>query len=182
MSAQKNILILGATGSIGLQALDVVSASADLAVVGLSARNSWETLIEQARRHDITRIALTDEDSARSAAAAWPDGTVLAGAEGLVELIVESGADLVLNAIVAVWFASLYQPWFQKGDAVLLGVAVAIAAPIGDLFESYLKRQCGVKDSGRVFGAHGGALDRLDAVLFTTVVAYYVWLAILTGG
>jgi phosphatidate cytidylyltransferase len=84
-------------------------------------------------------------------------------------------------AIVAVWFASLYQPWFQKGDAVLLGVAVAIAAPIGDLFESYLKRQCGVKDSGRVFGAHGGALDRLDAVLFTGVAAYYVWLAILTS-
>ena len=85
-------------------------------------------------------------------------------------------------AIVAVWFASLYQPWFQKGDAVLLGVGVAIAAPIGDLFESYIKREAGAKDSGRAFGAHGGALDRLDAVLFTTVVAYYVWLAILTGG
>jgi phosphatidate cytidylyltransferase len=85
-------------------------------------------------------------------------------------------------AIVAVWFASLYQPWFQKGDAVLLGVGVAIAAPIGDLFESYIKRQAGVKDSGRAFGAHGGALDRLDAVLFTTVVGYYVWLAILTHG
>jgi phosphatidate cytidylyltransferase len=85
-------------------------------------------------------------------------------------------------AIVAVWFASLYQPWFQKGDAVLLGVGVAIAAPIGDLFESYIKRQAGVKDSGRAFGAHGGALDRLDAVLFTTVVGYYAWLAILSHG
>jgi phosphatidate cytidylyltransferase len=85
-------------------------------------------------------------------------------------------------AIVAVWFASLYQPWFQKGDAVLLGVGVAIAAPIGDLFESYIKREAGVKDSGRAFGAHGGALDRLDAVLFTTVVGYYVWLAILSHG
>ena len=85
-------------------------------------------------------------------------------------------------AIVAVWFASLYQPWFQKGDAVLLGVGVAIAAPIGDLFESYIKREAGVKDSGRAFGAHGGALDRLDAVLFTTVVGYYAWLAILSHG
>ena len=56
---------------------------------------------------------------------------------------------------------------------------MAIAAPIGDLFESYIKRQAGVKDSGRVFGAHGGALDRLDAVLFSAVVGYYVWLAIL---
>jgi phosphatidate cytidylyltransferase len=84
-------------------------------------------------------------------------------------------------AIVAVWFASLYQPWLQKGDAVLLGAGVAIAAPVGDLFESYVKRSSGVKDSGRAFGAHGGALDRLDAVLFTTVVSYYVWLAILAN-
>ena len=88
----------------------------------------------------------------------------------------------IFCAIVGVWFASLYQPWFQKGDAVLLGVGVAIAAPIGDLFESYVKRQAGVKDSGRAFGAHGGALDRLDAVLFTTVVGYYAWLAILSHG
>ena len=82
-------------------------------------------------------------------------------------------------AIVGVWFASLYQPWFHKGDALLLGLAVAIAAPIGDLFESSIKRAASAKDSGRVFGAHGGALDRLDAVLFTSVVGYYVWLAIL---
>jgi phosphatidate cytidylyltransferase len=82
-------------------------------------------------------------------------------------------------AVVGVWFASLYQPWLQKGDAVVLGAAVAVAAPLGDLFESYVKRHAGVKDSGRVFGAHGGALDRLDAVLFTAVVGYYVWLAIL---
>ena len=85
----------------------------------------------------------------------------------------------IVCAIVGVWFASLYQPWLQKGDAVLIGVGVAIAAPIGDLFESFVKRQAGVKDSGRLFGAHGGALDRLDATLFTVVVGYYVWLAIL---
>ncbi len=87
----------------------------------------------------------------------------------------------ILCAVVAVWFASLYQPWFHKGDAILLGVGVAVAAPIGDLFESYVKRQAAVKDSGRLFGAHGGALDRLDAVLFTVVVSYYAWLAILTS-
>jgi len=86
----------------------------------------------------------------------------------------------IVCAIVGVWFASLYQPWLQKGDAVLIGVGVAIVAPIGDLFESYVKRQAGVKDSGRVFGAHGGALDRLDASLFSLVAGYYVWLAILT--
>jgi phosphatidate cytidylyltransferase len=82
-------------------------------------------------------------------------------------------------AVLSVWFASLYQSWFDKGDAILLGIAVAIAAPIGDLFESYIKRDAGTKDTGRLFGAHGGALDRLDAVLFTAVVGYYVWHTVL---
>jgi len=50
---------------------------------------------------------------------------------------------------------------------------------VGDLFESYLKRDAGTKDTGTLFGAHGGALDRLDAVLFTAVAGYYVWLAML---
>jgi phosphatidate cytidylyltransferase len=52
---------------------------------------------------------------------------------------------------------------------------VALVAPLGDLFESYLKRDAGTKDTGRAFGAHGGALDRLDAVLFSVIVGYYVW-------
>jgi len=82
-------------------------------------------------------------------------------------------------AIGSVWFASLYQDWMHKGDAVLLGLGVAIAAPVGDLFESYVKREAGTKDSGRLFGPHGGALDRLDAALFAVVVGYYVWHAML---
>ena len=56
---------------------------------------------------------------------------------------------------------------------MLLGLMVALVAPLGDLFESALKRDLEVKDSGRLFGAHGGALDRLDAVFFTIVVGYY---------
>jgi phosphatidate cytidylyltransferase len=48
---------------------------------------------------------------------------------------------------------------------------------VGDLFESLVKRGAGAKDTGRLFGAHGGALDRLDAALFTLVAGYYVWTA-----
>jgi phosphatidate cytidylyltransferase len=81
----------------------------------------------------------------------------------------------IVFAVGAVWFASLYQPWLHKGDALLLGLGVAIAAPLGDLFESFIKRDAGTKDSGRLFGAHGGALDRLDAVLFAAVAGYYIW-------
>jgi phosphatidate cytidylyltransferase len=79
----------------------------------------------------------------------------------------------------AFWFAGTYQNWLNGVDALIIGAAVAVAAPVGDLFESLIKRDNGVKDTGRVFGAHGGVLDRLDAVLFTVVTAYYVALAVL---
>jgi phosphatidate cytidylyltransferase len=80
-------------------------------------------------------------------------------------------------AVIGVWLASRYQDWMPVSHALVLGLGVALVAPVGDLFESFVKRQAGVKDSGGVFGAHGGALDRLDAVLFTAVVGYYVWYA-----
>jgi phosphatidate cytidylyltransferase len=92
---------------------------------------------------------------------------------------VEGLAIGLLTAVIAVWFAGIYQEWLSSGDALLLGVAIAIFAPLGDLFESYLKRDAGTKDTGSLFGAHGGALDRLDAVLFTAVAGYYVWHAML---
>jgi 1-deoxy-D-xylulose-5-phosphate reductoisomerase len=98
--SRKRLLILGSTGSIGRQALDVCSRSGELEIVGLSADGSWEALLEQAQAHRVTRIALGDEHAAARAAEAWTDGEVLAGAEGLVRLVVESGAELVLNALV----------------------------------------------------------------------------------
>ncbi|WP_205698402.1 1-deoxy-D-xylulose-5-phosphate reductoisomerase [Conexibacter sp. SYSU D00693] len=96
----RRLLILGSTGSIGTQALDVVARAEDLEVVGLSAGAQWEPLVEQARRTGVRRIALADGDAAARAAEAWTDGEVLTGAEGLVRLVLESGADLVLNALV----------------------------------------------------------------------------------
>jgi phosphatidate cytidylyltransferase len=92
---------------------------------------------------------------------------------------VEGLAIGMVTAVVATWLAGTYQDWLSGTDAILLGLGVAIAAPLGDLFESYVKRDAGTKDTGRLFGAHGGALDRLDAVMFTTVVGYYIWLALL---
>jgi phosphatidate cytidylyltransferase len=83
------------------------------------------------------------------------------------------------TAVLATWLAGTYQDWLSGGEAILLGLGVAVAAPAGDLFESFVKRDAGTKDTGRLFGAHGGALDRLDAVMFTVVVGYYVWLALL---
>jgi phosphatidate cytidylyltransferase len=81
-------------------------------------------------------------------------------------------------AVLATCLAGTYQEWLSGTDALLLGLGVAITAPVGDLFESFVKRDAGTKDTGRLFGAHGGALDRLDAVMFTTIAGYYVWLAL----
>jgi len=79
-----------------------------------------------------------------------------------------------LIGTMAFWFAGLYQDWLSGTDALIMGAAVAAVAPIGDLFESMLKRDLAVKDTGTLFGPHGGILDRLDAVFFTIVVGYYL--------
>jgi phosphatidate cytidylyltransferase len=63
------------------------------------------------------------------------------------------------------------------GELFILGFAVAIAGVLGDLFESAVKRDLGVKDSGRILAGHGGMLDRVDALLFAGPVAYVVILA-----
>jgi len=76
------------------------------------------------------------------------------------------------------WFAGLYQDWLSGVDALTIGAAVAAVAPIGDLFESMLKRDLGTKDTGTLFGPHGGLLDRLDAALFTIVIGYYLAVAV----
>ena len=95
----KRVLVLGSTGSIGTQAIDVISASDGLQVAGLSADSSWEPLLEQARQNGVPAVALADPDAAERATSEW-DGQVLAGHEGIRELIVQSEPDLVLNAVV----------------------------------------------------------------------------------
>ena len=100
MSGARRILILGSTGSIGLQALSVIADSDELELVGLAAHSSWEPLVAQAQEFGVRRVALSDPAAADRAELAWPAGEVLAGIAGVAELIAESGADLVLNAIV----------------------------------------------------------------------------------
>jgi 1-deoxy-D-xylulose-5-phosphate reductoisomerase len=93
----RKVLIVGSTGSIGTQALDVVERSGEFEVAGLAAASSWEQLLEQAGRFGVDRLALADPDAA---ARAGEHARVLSGPEGLVELIVETDCDLVLNALV----------------------------------------------------------------------------------
>jgi 1-deoxy-D-xylulose-5-phosphate reductoisomerase len=95
----KQVLILGSTGSIGTQALEVVAANEELRVVGLTADSSWKELLAQAKQHGVPAVALADEAAAERAAKEW-GGRVLTGHEGIRELIAGSEADLVLNAVV----------------------------------------------------------------------------------
>ncbi len=81
---------------------------------------------------------------------------------------------------VFVAFVALYDDrhnYLSIGQAVVLGLVVAVAGPLGDLFESGIKRDMQVKDSGRILAGHGGVLDRLDAPLFAFVAVYYLLLA-----
>jgi 1-deoxy-D-xylulose-5-phosphate reductoisomerase len=143
MNAAKRILILGATGSIGVQALEVVASSPELEVVGLSAQSSWEKLVEQARAHGVTRIALTEPESARRAAAAWPQGEVHSGAQGLVELVLESGADLVLNAIVG--SAGLGPTIVALGEGIDLALANKESLVVGGELVTALAEATGAR-------------------------------------
>jgi len=95
----KRVLILGSTGSIGTQALEVIAASEQLQAVGLAAGRGWELTLAQAREHGVSAVALADPAAAARAKDAW-SGRVLAGEEGVRELIASTEADLVLNGIV----------------------------------------------------------------------------------
>ena len=88
-------------------------------------------------------------------------------------------AGVVAGVAAPVIAAVAFQPWLDAFDAALIGLSAALAAPAGDLFESLVKRDAGVKNSGALFGPHGGVLDRIDAVLFAVVAAYYAAVALL---
>ena len=139
----KRILVLGATGSIGVQALDVIAGSPDLELVGLSARSSWETVVEQARAHGVTRIALTDPESAGRAAAAWTGGEVHSGTQGLVELVLESEPDLVLNAIVG--SAGLGPTIVALGEGIDLALANKESLVVGGELVTALAEATGAR-------------------------------------
>lgn len=64
-------------------------------------------------------------------------------------------------------------PW-GRFDALALGVVVAVLAPLGDLCESLIKRDLGVKDLGGILPGHGGVFDRFDAMLFSLPAVYYL--------
>jgi phosphatidate cytidylyltransferase len=79
-----------------------------------------------------------------------------------------------LLTLAAAWvFTRPISPAVAWYHALALGLLISFAATVGDLAESLIKRQAGVKDSGKFFWGHGGVLDRIDSLLFTAVVVYF---------
>jgi 1-deoxy-D-xylulose-5-phosphate reductoisomerase len=165
----RRLLILGSTGSIGTQALEIVERSEDLELVGLSAERSWEGLVAQARAHGVTRVALADADAGARAAEAWTDGEVLTGAEGLVRLVIESGADLVLNALVG--SAGLGPTVAALGEGIDLALANKESLVVGGELVTQLAEATGAQvipvDSEHsalhqlIAGERAGTVDKL---------------------
>ena len=88
---------------------------------------------------------------------------------------VEGGIGGVLGSILAVFICRVsFLPAIGILDAVGIGLLLGVVGQLGDLFESLLKRACGVKDSGQMIPGHGGLLDRLDSLLFAFPFVYYI--------
>jgi 1-deoxy-D-xylulose-5-phosphate reductoisomerase len=138
----KKVVILGSTGSIGTQALEIVAASEELQVVGLAAGSSWEQLLEQARQHGVPTVALADADAAGRARPAW-DGRVLVGEEGIRELIAGSGADLVLNGMVGA--AGLGPTVVALGEGIDVALANKESLVIGGELTTALAEATGAR-------------------------------------
>jgi 1-deoxy-D-xylulose-5-phosphate reductoisomerase len=138
----KKLVILGSTGSIGAQALEIVAASDDLQAVGLAAGSSWESLLEQARGHGVPTVALAHADAAERARSAW-DGRVLAGEAGIRELIASSGADLVLNGMVGA--AGLGPTVVALGEGIDLALANKESLVVGGELTTALAEATGAR-------------------------------------
>ncbi len=138
----KKLVILGSSGSIGTQALEIVAASEDLQIVGLAAGSSWERLLGQARRHGVPTAALADTDAAERARSAW-DGRVLVGEEGIRELIADSGADLVLNGMVGA--AGLGPTVVALGEGIDVALANKESLVIGGELTTALAEATGAR-------------------------------------
>jgi 1-deoxy-D-xylulose-5-phosphate reductoisomerase len=167
----RRLLILGSTGSIGVQALDVLARAEpdQFVLAGLAAEHSWEKLVQQAQQQGVRRIALTDPGAAAQASEAWTDGEVYSGADGLVQLITESESDLVLNAIVG--SAGLVPSVATLGEGIDLALANKESLVVGGELVMQLAEATGAQvipvDSEHsalhqlLSGEHRGTVDRL---------------------
>lgn len=138
----KKILVLGSTGSIGTQALEVIFESTELAVAGLAAASSDAVLVEQARRFHVGDVALVDEEAGARTVKALPDARVYTGRDCLKALIDEVDCDLVLNGVVGAAGLKATIATLEKG--IDLALANKESLVIGGHLVMEMARQKGI--------------------------------------
>lgn len=86
---------------------------------------------------------------------------------------IEGALGGLVGSVLFALAVKMYSPWLPWREAALVGLVVGVVGQWGDLFESTVKRDLRVKDSGRLFPGHGGVLDRFDSVLFAGIATYW---------
>ena len=160
------VAVLGSTGSIGTQTLDVLAAHPEaFELVAIAAGRNRAELESQQERFRPAAAVLAGEDAAPLVEHIRPSNTIEGLAGGLVVATLAAGIGAALVGLDA---------WHP----LVIGPAVGLAAQAGDLVESMLKRAAGRKESGFLVPGHGGVLDRVDSFLFAApVLAGYAILA-----
>jgi 1-deoxy-D-xylulose-5-phosphate reductoisomerase len=138
LCTMRSVAILGATGSVGAQALEIVRDSPDLRLVALSAHSSSGLLLDAAREHGVELLALTDADAAATARGDVP-GRLFEGRAGLVELVRAAGADVVLNAVVGAAGLEATMAALESGSDLALANKESLVAG-GDLVTAAARR------------------------------------------
>jgi phosphatidate cytidylyltransferase len=115
--------------------------------------------------YDVGALFVGRSAGSRPLSEASPNKTI----EGLL-------GGMFLAVVAGAVFAGINQvtPFDSWGEAIKLGVLVALVAPLGDLSESLIKRDLGIKDMGSILPGHGGLLDRFDALLFVLPAVWYL--------
>jgi 1-deoxy-D-xylulose-5-phosphate reductoisomerase len=117
----RRVVVVGSTGSIGTQALEVIAQSPELEVIGLATHTNVDRLCSQVASHGVDRVCVIDTSAASQASEQLTDVAVFSGSEGLIKLVTETGCDLVLNALVGA--AGLAPTVATLGEGIDLALA-----------------------------------------------------------